>query len=680
MRQVNVPRKVTAIIQVWISLILVFLVVFFAFSPLLTLDMSDDKLAADVKESLADLVDIGEIPEKVDVSTIKILQSASLIYKLGKAVATELDPESEAHINAVKDLERLVDSKDGKDSIVMIMALLSPIGGFDEVDMDNGVLSTIAGILKVLMDFAGLLFLIGYVIVWPIILIITAIKALVHAFQSIKDPTMAPKVAGMLLKPLTFTIIIRLVLVYFPGVTWGEGMTNIFFVCLGAVLFNVIVSRLRAYNKTHFALANIAQIISLVQGAALTLLTMNILKTGFIARFMDTLIDYLATETGTLALYNLTADETVSLSPLFLIDTVMFVGAAALVLVLVPAMIKNVASNLGLIKRKGGATPGSLVSPILMIVACALPIASTYMQSNIHYEITSNGLDVITKDTPFFDIAPGREALMTALICAIVYLIAAIVYLILRSVLCGSLSHEDANNVLCGLAPAYEGAPAKEEKKEQTPEEEKPVEETPTEDENPEKAPAEETTEEAPAEETTEEAPAEETTEEAPAEETTEEAPAEETTEEAPAEETTEEAPAEETTEEAPAEETTEEAPAEETTEEAPAEETTEEAPAEETTEEAPAEETTEEAPAEETTEEAPAEETTEEAPAEETTEEAPAEETTEEAPAEETTEEAPAEETTEEAPAEETTEEAPAEETTEEAPAEEATPEETPV
>ncbi len=650
MRQVNLPRKITATVQVWLSLILVFLVVFFAFSPLLTLDMSDEKLAADVTEALADVADVGELPEKVDVSTIKIVNSVTLIVDILKSITEEEETESEtldenlgdaasgilggilgdlapettedgeiapddteAETEEKSDPKMVINTPEEKEALVMIVALFAPMGNFDEIDLDDGILSAVAGILKILMDFAGLLFLVGYVVVWPIVLIITAIKALIHAIRGIKDPaTMGPKVAGMLLKPLAFTIIIRLVLVYFPGVAWGDGMRNVFYVGIAAIVCNVILSRLRAYNKTEFALANIAQLVSLVQAFALAMLTVNILKTGFIARFMDRLVNYIVTETGTLALYNATTDESASLSPLFLIDTLLIVGAAVLVLSVVPALFKNVGANLGLIKSKKGATPGSLASPIILVIACVMPLATAYLKSDVHYEISGGTLNTITRDTPFFDIEPGKSALITALVFAIIYLVAAIVYLALRGSLCSSLSHEDANNVLCGLASDYTGPVAKE-KKEQA--EDASADEAVADEAVADEAAADEATaDEAAADEAAaDEAAADEAaTDEAAADEATadeavadEEAPAEEApAEEAPAEEApAEEAPAEEApAEEAPAEEApAEEAPAEEApAEEAPVEEApVEEAPAEEApAEEAPAEE----APAEEAT------------------------------------------------------------------------------
>jgi hypothetical protein len=146
MFQLNVPRKTTSLIQVWGCVALAIICVFLSFAPLITLDTGKDAQA--IKESINEIFDKDvniKIPEKVEVSTGKLVSSISLVVDVVKVTADAAKQANNAANNAMngmtteannaandadaslKKLEELLLSEDGKNTLVTVFAIANSV-------------------------------------------------------------------------------------------------------------------------------------------------------------------------------------------------------------------------------------------------------------------------------------------------------------------------------------------------------------------------------------------------------------------------------------------------------------------------------------------------------------------------------------------------------------------------
>ena len=91
MLQLRAPKKLMATIQTWVCVVLVVACVAFSFGPLFTLETIDNakEIEDSINEVLGDGVEV-EIPEKIEISSIKLIKSISLIVdvvKVSKEIA-----------------------------------------------------------------------------------------------------------------------------------------------------------------------------------------------------------------------------------------------------------------------------------------------------------------------------------------------------------------------------------------------------------------------------------------------------------------------------------------------------------------------------------------------------------------------------------------------------------------
>ena len=754
MRQFNLPQKYTTVTRIWINFALILLAVVFAFTPLLQLDLRNDKLATSVESIVGqvgemfgeDDLDI-EIPEKIDVSTVKLFKSLSL---MGRFILTAMNASSgadEEAINAsLQDLERELNSQEGQESFIMMMALISQAvdvenflqeegftwnralsnyseedlelalgdlyekGAFNEytlntylenqeklfladkaaylksigcaedafdafedipavnvfthlrtltcayietkvqsytgislyVRYDNipyyieeymnfggeniyegamyglydfcnyytpdllkqhmdsfsvdvalgnqatkmvavmtkeGVLSdaaylnlmreledddtelryinleelfeyldlseeeldsafetlfaadayyTVMGVdmaeaekesstavasIKTVLNMMLTFYVVGYIILWPFILIIVALIALIRAIIATSKPQKSSRVHASMFGPLCFALSSLLLLTLFPGIVWGSGMIVIFILSLVSVIINVVASRLRAYNELDFKYVNLVQGAAALTGVGLIVYIISVLNTGFLRNFIDTMISYLAKMAAQLTVYNQEVKfyqtffeqnnmTTAAASSGYLLDIALVAAASILALVVVSSVTKTVVARMGLVKFKASASAIPLVAPILALISCILPIVANSLQSKVAFVRTADGVSTVA-DGSLFAIGDGLGALIGMFIGTALMLGASITFLVLRQKFCSDLSAIAAKQIRIGNAPAY--GSTEEAVDEENSSEEASAEETPAEEASAEEAPAEETpAEETPVEENTE--------------------------------------------------------------------------------------------------------------------------------------------------------------------------------
>ena len=133
----NVPKKITSLISVWASMVLILIAVILCFQPMFTLAV-DTKVLDDIDEMLTELTDgevtgeelFGELneAEDVEVSVIDLASSVSLLTKMLSALGTD-DPE------AAEDFEAMLESEEGQKTLKMVTAIAVTM--MNAIDMEK---------------------------------------------------------------------------------------------------------------------------------------------------------------------------------------------------------------------------------------------------------------------------------------------------------------------------------------------------------------------------------------------------------------------------------------------------------------------------------------------------------------------------------------------------------------
>ncbi len=495
----NIPKKTTSTVQVWVSVALVLLALIMSFLPIIKLNTT---AASDTMEELLDgVVEMDEVPEYVNVSAPKLISGILLFADIGSDLMDDMGDEDE--------LEATLNSPETKEAITVVAAMISP---FMEL-MDGEDTGNLAVILNIMITIFALIYVIFMTILFPLILFIKALIALISALKNMKTPEKAVARTGSQLPGLLeLCFVLMLFQCVLPGMSYGAGAIGILIAAIASIVINTVAVRLRAYRKQDTVYANIAQGVSAVGVIGFMIFFFNLIKTGILKAFVGgSFFDYfLHTKMSSVA----------PESSAYVADGIMMI----LYLVLAFAALGYITActkRLSLSAKKGEL---HLARAILMLPVFVLPA------------IIAGSTNVFTKASGFklptssLILTPEQDSALTGvLVGVIIVLLAEIAMIVLRSVFCKDMTKEDRLLVLSGnapdpfapveeeAAPAEEAAPVEEAPAEEAApvEEEAPVEEAPVEEAPVEEAPVEE---EAPAEEEApvEEAPVEE---EAPAEE-----------------------------------------------------------------------------------------------------------------------------------------------------------------
>ncbi len=551
MKQFSLPRKYTAAAQIWISVALIILAAVMAFTPILTIDLSDSTAVKELNEVLEDLNDeIGagdiniKIPEKVGVSMPKLLSSVSVLTKVvsvmsdaaddaasknstnanktAEELAQEIGAISGTADNAAskknnganktaEELTKVLKSEEGQETIVMIVALLM---GTIDIDFDNSEAAaedSIGAIVNSIISFFILFYLLGFVFICPIVLIIIALITLIKALKAKHDgENIAPKFGAGLISAFGFVVILAMLLAFVPNVTLGAGMVAILVFCIISTVVNVAVSRLRTYSDSDFMYVNLVQGTGLVKLIGFIVFFTSVLKTGFLRGFIDSMSTYLVKAVPQITSINatLTAAKkpTVSMDLGYVVALILLIVAASLALSVCVNLAKGISSQLGLVtksKKKTGklVNAPSLSTGIIALVVCIIPVVVSKLENEVYYKLENFNVVKNAEGALFTMTDDGKAALVGMFIGAVLVLAADIALKVTKKALCPDITAEQAALVLTGNAPFVgEEAPAEEAAAEEAVAEENAAEEAPAEE-----APAEEAAEEETAEETAEE-------------------------------------------------------------------------------------------------------------------------------------------------------------------------------
>ena len=490
MFQLNVPRKTTALIQTWGCVLLAIICIFFSFAPLVTLDtgLNSAAIESNIQKVTGENVNL-DIPESVDISTIKLVKSIGLVVKVVKALSETAEQQNSED---VADLKELLNSEDSKNLLITVFAMansvVDAIGSDDKVEGESSS-SGLGTILTVMVVIIGLLCTLVFAFIFPIAFICTALVMLIKALTKYNDPiAVAPKIANKLPALITMPMIFMLFQCVVPNMHYGSGALGLWILAAICVLLNVVISRLRTYSKNDLVYATVVQGGALLGGIGYIIFFFNIVKTGICNAFLhgnwgayvENLqkakdLEKQAAQAAKYMGLEYTAPE---FSNAYLVDGVIILVYLILVLSSIAYFgycASRVSCNATRDKKSGKISDHHIAFAVCNLVACILP--NIIMNSK---RLFNNFIDDSLGSYSSMKLsADGEAALKAALVGAIIALIAEIAILVCRKVLCKDLSEDERIAVITGNAKDPEDVAVEEAPAEEAPAEEAPVEEAP---------------------------------------------------------------------------------------------------------------------------------------------------------------------------------------------------------
>lgn len=467
---VNAPRKPMARIHMLISLVLVIVCTVLAFTPLMTIRVTDETV--DSIESLMEYVMKSDDESETNAAVQKALDSMKLknaTVKLSfKGVADATKPIADASAALSKFIEAAMNSSNGKteeekkaneqkmkdaakelksvfltddgeirsevrDLVVVLAAIAGPMlpstddieGGMSEDDVP-------AMLSKAIPHMIGLILALILLSLLPIIYVILALVTLITFLKNLRTPDIG---AAKLAKRMPKSIVHPLSIVLLTCLTATLGFTTntLIMIILAAVgtLVNVIFTRLHSWEKEDIAYANAVQATTLVSIGAYLFLFFNILKMGVFKTFIGRLISFFVSDgkIGT-AVYT-------DIAMIFVAVLFAFVSTKYLAKVLrrISLACKP--------KRKGGARATHLVYALFLMLVTIFPMMALGSTAN-------NG-------GAFLVASPAQEyALLYGFIATGIMVLSEIVLLILRKVFGKRLTPAEVADVLSGVSQGPE--------------------------------------------------------------------------------------------------------------------------------------------------------------------------------------------------------------------------------
>ncbi|MBQ9805329.1 MAG: hypothetical protein IJW49_02310 [Clostridia bacterium] len=431
-----------------------------SFLPIVKLDIAGDN--ADEVNSLMKEMDITDVdvPENVEISAVKLIKSVILMID----IVTMPDMEDDS-LDAEKEREALLEKikgEEGRDTLMTAMALVASAGGAlmddDNGEASGGFFSLFFEVIIILICLFGVL---GMIIVLPLSMLWKVIKSMYAAFTNLKMPEQAVSKMG---DSLTGFLVLILTLMAFqsmlPGMTYASGAMGILIIAIASAVINMIISRLRRYEKGAFIYLNVVQGISVVGVVGFCIFFFNMLKANIFTSFINgTYGSYLAGVAG----LELISKGEIEISHAYMIDGILVLMLWGLLLATI-SYLSSCTSRFACVMKKGGdcLLGGAIIATIIALIP-------HYLLSAEHNY--SDPTDTSSAAESFLHLdAMELEALDMVLVGAIIMLAAEIVLLILKKTACKGVSEEEMANVVAGItveptpvAPATEAAPAAEE-------------------------------------------------------------------------------------------------------------------------------------------------------------------------------------------------------------------------
>ena len=519
MFQLNISKKMTAMLQVWISVLLLIVATFMSLAPIITLRTNADSLNEMLDKVAEDTtIDLGEIPETVDVSALKIVKSVGVIAKIAKAAmnaakdvaenttyiansaetlgdikyqvsGSDLDLEnldefqssaSDAVIkiekmeSAVEDTQKKVDdlgaeiesileTEDGKETLLIALSIGATVASNFNTDDMSGA-GALAGILTMLITVIALIALLVLTFLLPVMLLFSTLIALLTALIKLGNPEeAASKVSKRLLGFVSLPFTLMLFQCVVPGMTYGKGIVSICVVTIFAAVLGLAISRLHSYNASTFMYLNVVQGASVLGIVGFMIFFFNLVKTNILTSFLNGKFGEYVTNVSEIA--KVTSEETQNA---YIIDLVLMLIYLLLTLGSVRYLEKCVhrLACSSTVNKKGKAVKDSALGRAIMMIAIyAIP---AYVMAQKHFY--NNPCSTASQGDASFlilETAAQKNAFNMVLVGAILMVVAEVALIVLKSLFCHDMKGSDMAEVMSGGAtgqpesaePVSEAAP-----------------------------------------------------------------------------------------------------------------------------------------------------------------------------------------------------------------------------
>ncbi len=454
MRQLNVPKKLTATVQIWVSVLLLVIATSLSLTPIISLNTLDNRET--INEMIVKVAPDSdfEIPEEVDVSAIKLVKSIGVMSKIMSATMKGVKDKDVS--NTGSEIAAILDTPEGQETIVIAVSLVSTVASnFDKEDTDtSGVL---ASVLTMLVSIIALLALLALTFIIPIMLAWATITALVSALTNLDDPEeVSTKIARKLPAFISMPFTLMLFQCVVPGMTYGSGIVGVCVASILAAVLGLVISRLRSYDDAAFRYLNIVQGVSLVGVIGFVVFFFNLVKTNIFTAFLrGNFAEYVA-KVGV----EMAKDKNATVQQGYLVDLLLILIYVVLALSSV-GYLEKCAQRLACSKsaNKKGAFPKDtcIGRAIVMLAVYILP--TVVMGRMSYYDDPTS--TAVTGDASLLDVADvNGKALTTMLVGAIIILLAEIALIVLKAVFCKGMNAESMQALMSGadVAPVAEEA------------------------------------------------------------------------------------------------------------------------------------------------------------------------------------------------------------------------------
>ena len=494
MRQLNVPKKLTSTIQIWVSVLLLVIATSLSLTPIITLNTGDN--IATINEMIADVAPDSdfEIPEEVDVSAIKLVKSIGVMSKIMSA-ATKGVKENDVS-NTGSEIAAILDTPEGQETIVIAISMVSTVASnFDK--NDTGTSGVLASVLTILVSIIALLALLALTFIIPIMLAWATITALVSALTNLDTPEeVSTKIARKLPAFISMPFTLMLFQCVVPGMTYGSGIVGVCVAAILAAVLGLVISRLRSYDPAAFNYLNIVQGVSLVGVIGFVVFFFNLVKTNIFTTFLRGNFATYVTNVG----IAMAVDKNAEVQQGYLVDLILILVYVVLALSSV-SYLEKCAQRLACSKsaNKKGAFPKDTCIG-RAIVMLAIYILPTVVMGRKSFFEDPTDMAALQGEKSFLELSDVQAgALNKVLVGVIIILLAEIALIVLKAVFCKGMNTESMQALMSGAetAPVAEEATeaaetvetveatseTEETAAEETSAEEAPVEETPVEEE-----------------------------------------------------------------------------------------------------------------------------------------------------------------------------------------------------
>ena len=449
----NVPRKVTAAIQVWVCMVLIVASLVLSFSPIITLDLLHVDNAEEIKQAAEEMVgtEAGEIPEKLNISAPTLYSG---IRVLVKTIGVTMHPDDAQKKEEVRKMLVTDDGKlteTAKNMVWTVSAIAMLVK--DSVKANEGEKSNILGtILNTVVEIVCLMYLLLFTLLVPIIYVFVALSALILVLKNLSDSTaIAGKMGKKLIKKISFLMLFMLAPCVLPTVSYGSGTMVLFILALLSVLVGFVVSRLHRYTPTGIKYLNVVQGVSILSIAGFLIFFFNITKAGVFRNFVS---GKWAMTVANVIIAKENKQTVVSNG--YIVDAILILVAALLVLATSLSYLTQVLKRFSCTETKinDRANDSQLVTAIFMLFIVILP---KYVQNAKNYY--ANITDASSERESFLSLSDAQNgALNAAMVGLIIILISEIALIVLKKVFCKDVSKEEMAAVLSNTYANEESA------------------------------------------------------------------------------------------------------------------------------------------------------------------------------------------------------------------------------